>query len=122
MLDLAGCPVAEGDFIIYATKTESPSLQFGWVEQISTKETTEHNHRHGTDYTSFKYKVKVRHADINGVKRFKTVFDYDPIAGTGEYKETDTPSAAWLTEHGHSEYEGGPDISKTDRLMVTQPI
>jgi hypothetical protein len=104
--DYNGNTVNVGDFILYVTKTESPHIQFGYVEEIKP----------GTRYANpnTDTKVKIRHATIDGRKKNKEVWYYDETTQKGGYRETDSPSRAWLTLYN----AGAPD----KRILLTQPI
>lgn len=100
--DRLGNFINEGDFILYATKTEAPSLQFAWVETIKQG-------KHGD------VAVKITHSEPNGTVKTKTVFDYDPIAKTGENRDTGKPSTSTLRVYGDGT---NPD----SRLLAFKPI
>lgn len=103
MKDRIGNDISVGDFIVYVTKTESPSLQFGWVDELKDKE----NH-----YGQKTLRVKVAHSEPDGTRKTKVVFQYDHLEGKYANYDTGRPSTAWLESHGESD----------DRFMVTQPI
>jgi len=122
MLDLVGRPVNEGDFVVYATKTEAPSLQFGWIEQIKVKEHERRDWRSDDTYVQFEYKIKIRHAEADGTRKNKTDFRQDPVTGEYGYQDTGVASTAWLTDVGHSKVGEVENIVNSSRLLVTQPI
>lgn len=113
--DCAGQPVHEGDFIVFATKTEAPSLKFGYIESIKEVKSKTVSH-----IGTFKeYKIKVNWTDPYGNPVNKTVFRKD---NDGEYRYQDTGkrNSSTLTATTYV----GPDRTslKEHRLMVMQPI
>jgi hypothetical protein len=109
MKDCIGNDIRIGDFVVYATKTEAPSLEFGYV--IDIKEKPQLPWHDGTPRPP-ETRIKLQHADANGQTKNKTVWEYDRVTEKGHHKDTGKPSQSWLTEHWEA----------SARLMVTQPI
>ena len=107
--DRLGQPVYEGDFIIYVTKSEAPSLKFGYIEKI--KETSRNPNNNG--YVS--YSVRVANTDPRGHKLNKKVFGIGPDGEYG-YQDTDRLDISILTINMY------PGRDEEHRLMVTKPI
>lgn len=101
--DRVGRGIHIGDFIVYCTKTEAPSLRFGWILDIQTKTGGPGQATH---------KIKVRHADPDGTSLNKEIFDWDDVTNTGKYVTTDKPSTAVLSSYGYDDH----------RFMVVNPI
>lgn len=94
MKDVVGVDIHEGDFIIYATKSEAPSLQFAWVHEI--KEVTK---KSWNDHEYTEVKVKIHRAEKDGTRKNKIVSDYFPENPTGQQfvdRDTGTPDMVWL--------------------------
>ena len=113
--DCAGQPVNEGDFIVFATKTEAPGLKFGYIESIKEVQSKTVSH-----VGTFKeYKIKVNWTDAYGNPVNIIVFRKDD---DGEYRYQDTGKRNYsiLTANTYV----GPDRTdfKQYRLMVMQPI
>lgn len=116
MKDIVGQEVVEGSFITYATKTEAPSLQFGWVEQVKVTETEGYDGQ-----TRQSVRIKVHHANSDGSRKNKTVFkkldaplppDETGYVREWDYVDTGRPSTVWL--------DG--TTGKSNRLLVVKPF
>ena len=102
LTDRLGKPVNVGDFILYATKTEAPSIEFAWVVEI--KDGVNQHRRSG-------HRVKIKHANPDGTLKTKQVFDYDPITEKGQYRDTGKPVTVTLSTYSSQDF----------RMLVTQP-
>lgn len=67
MKDRVGNEINIGDFIVYVTKSESPSLQFGWVDEFKDVK------GRWSDRTT--PRVKICHAEPDGTRITKTAVD-----------------------------------------------
>lgn len=108
MKDLTGAEISVGDFLLYATKTESPSLQYGYVEKIVDKRKT--SDRDGELYGDIV--IYIAQCDYTGKPVTKTVFDYNPELGIGEYRDTGKQVKSSLKNYG----------TQSDRLLITKPV
>lgn len=112
MFDTLGNKINVGDFLLYVTKTESPSLQFGWVEEIKD-ETVTNGH-----YVRERFRVKIAHAESDGTRKNKQVFrgaeldNFNNVIVEAGYRDTGRPSTAWLESYGKSDR----------RFLIHKPI
>lgn len=98
--DVAGQSLDIGSFVVYATRTEGPNLQFGYIEEFKPS------------YNS--HRVKLHRADANGRRKNKIESVYYPDNPSGqmfEHIDTGRPDTVWLD---------GSDQDK--RMLVIQPI
>jgi hypothetical protein len=117
MIDIRGNEVREGDRVVYATKTEAPSLQFGRIVEIDEQvEVKQYAGREPGKWVTVR--IKIQQTDASGNDLNKTTFKLNPATNRYEYMDTGRKQTSWIQDSGSFHKQPWPDHITSHRLMV----